>query len=98
MRITVPLRSLGNPRVTFSRLGYHAATNGSFERRMGGGVFPRFHAYIGTQNDTAIINLHLDMKAHSYTGVSAHSGEYDTDIVKRELVRIQEELSRSPLV
>jgi len=52
--------------------------------------YPRFHIYIkdlpiqGTE-----ISLHLDMKKASYKGSSAHSGEYDGELVSREEKRIK---------
>jgi len=52
--------------------------------------YPRFHIYIEKiVNDGIEISLHLDMKRPSYAGTSAHSGEYDGDLVKREAQRIK---------
>ena len=45
----------------------------SWSRRLGSAVYPRFHAYVSSQE----INLHLDQKQASYKGYSAHGGEYD---------------------
>jgi len=90
MKFFVAQQALGNPRVTFSRLGYHAARNGSFERRLGSSQFPRLHAYIKTGEDKAEINVHLDMKPHTYEGFRAHQAEHDSEIVQEEMKRISE--------
>jgi len=57
----------------------------SYARRLGGGIYPRFHAYL--EGDS--VNLHLDQKQASYEGSSAHSGEYDGEVVEREGERIK---------
>ncbi len=61
----------------------------SFIRKIGGGRYPRFHVYIkGEQLGDIKLNLHADMKEASYGEETAHSGEYDTDLVKREYARV----------
>ena len=56
--------------------------------------YPRFHAYIKINNvsQETIINLHLDQKRPVYKGVPAHSAEYDSEAVKKEIVRIKQTL------
>lgn len=87
MKITV---SPGlNPIDVIRRAGYgqvrdQRATEISYSRRMGSGIYPRFHVYINGD----IINMHLDQKQASYEGVSAHSGEYDGATVEAEGARI----------
>ncbi len=61
----------------------------SFVRRLGRDFYPRFHAYINNYPDHLIINLHLDQKKASYTGQTAHSGEYQGELVEREAERLQ---------
>jgi len=39
--------------------------------------------------NTLIFNLHLDQKKPLYKGSSAHSGEYDSDLVENEAERIK---------
>ena len=52
--------------------------------------YPRFHIYIvDAPNDRIEISLHLDMKKPSYEGATAHSGEYDGDLVEREAQRLK---------
>jgi len=59
----------------------------SYSRRLSGGIYPRFHLYINSENPL-ILNLHLDQKQASYEGQTAHSGDYDSDLVKQEAQRI----------
>lgn len=88
MRLQIPREAMGNPRVSFSRLGYHAGRNGSFERRMGSSEFPRLHVYLADKSEYIEVSLHLDMKPHTYEGFRAHQAEHESDIVKEEGSRI----------
>ncbi|MBI2041428.1 MAG: hypothetical protein HYT20_00220 [Candidatus Nealsonbacteria bacterium] len=81
------------------QLGYHPhetererAGESSFARRLGAADYPRFHAYVsrGASEQEVIINIHLDQKKPVYKGTSAHSGEYDGDLVEREAERIKQ--------
>ena len=60
----------------------------SFIKRVSGGDFPRFHAYAEDTDNGIQINLHLDQKAASYEGSSAHGGEYEGPLVEQEMARI----------
>jgi len=52
--------------------------------------YPRFHIYIKTaENQEVEMSLHLDMKKPSYAGTSAHSGEYEGELVEREAQRVK---------
>ena len=89
MKISIP--SGLNPVDVIRRSGYGSvldrrATEPSFARHMGRGLYPRFHVYINGN----VLNMHLDQKQASYEGSSMHSGEYDGDTVEREANRIQE--------
>ncbi|MCP6726502.1 MAG: hypothetical protein KJI69_00455 [Patescibacteria group bacterium] len=64
-----------------------------FTKSITGTPFPKFHIYCKTDNDTASCNLHLDQKRPSYSGSSAHSGEYDGALVENEVERIKHLLS-----
>jgi len=81
-----------NLKVLLNRLGYHlrSGTNTKFEyiRRLGRLSYPRFHCYISLEDSKIVFNLHLDEKQPSYQGHKAHSGQYDSEIVQRELQRI----------
>ncbi len=61
----------------------------SFERALAANGWPRFHAYVKEDAETVSINLHLDQKRPSYAGASAHSGEYDGELVAQEIERIK---------
>lgn len=56
---------------------------------VGGARYPRFHLYIKEQGNDLVFNLHLDQKKPSYAGSSAHSGEYDGELVEGEAERIK---------
>ncbi len=83
------------------RLGYHPDRRQkpgslSFSKRIGSYDYPKFHVYINNNKANGhptsasfCLNLHIDMKKPSYKGSSAHSGEYDSDIVKQEAMRIE---------
>ena len=60
-----------------------------FSRRLSANWYPKFHVYAHKEGDTLFVNLHLDQKKPTYAGVSAHSGEYDGEIVEQEAERIK---------
>ncbi|HEB13750.1 MAG TPA: hypothetical protein ENI13_02085 [candidate division CPR3 bacterium] len=64
-----------------------------FVKSITGTPYPRFHIYCKTEGDSASCNLHLDQKRPSYSGSSAHSGEYDGSLVESEVERIKSLLS-----
>lgn len=91
----MPVSSGMNPIDVIRRAGYgqvrdQRATEISYARRMGSGIYPRFHIYINGQE----LNMHLDQKQASYEGVSAHSGEYDGETVEQEGRRIMEIMAK----
>ena len=59
----------------------------SYVRRLRTDFYPRFHLYVNSVNPL-VLNLHLDQKKASYEGFTAHSGDYDSEIVKQEAQRI----------
>jgi hypothetical protein len=65
-----------------------------FSRVMGASGYPKFHLYIKSQGSDLIFNLHLDQKRPSYTGTSAHAGEYTGEVIEAELKRIQAALTQ----
>jgi hypothetical protein len=71
------------------RIGYHPHRNGkSYSRRLENGEFPRFHIYTKELNGGIEFSLHLDQKGACHTGQTAHSGDYDGDILDNEKERI----------
>lgn len=89
MQIKIPNISI-SPDKLIKRCGYGEIRNReggiSYVRRLRGYQYPRFHVYL----EKGYINLHLDQKKPIYQGVSAHSGEYETEAVKQEGERIKE--------
>ncbi len=55
-----------------------------------GGNYPRFHIYLKLHGNLITFNLHLDQKKPSYGNETAHSGDYDGDVVKEEAARIKD--------
>lgn len=78
------LRQAGYTYITSRQTG-----KDSFVRPLGNNNYPRFHIYVIEIDDNIIFNAHLDQKQASYEGTSAHSGEYDSPLVKQELERLQ---------
>ncbi len=52
--------------------------------------YPRFHIYSRMEVGNLVLNLHLDQKRPIYEGTTAHSGEYDGELVGKEAERIKE--------
>jgi hypothetical protein len=63
-----------------------------FSRIMGASGYPKFHLYVKSRGNELTFNLHLDQKKPSYSGTSAHAGEYDSPVVQEELQRIKNQL------
>lgn len=95
MQITIPNKLNTVLRNALRQCGYfenydRKSEETSYIRSLGGrGNYPRFHIYIKTSGDNLIFNIHIDQKQASYKGYSAHSGEYDSEIVAREAERIR---------
>jgi hypothetical protein len=89
-----------NPANALRRCGYHFERQHpdsgeiSAARDLARGGFPRFHAYVKTLDNSMQINLHLDQKRPSYSGTSAHTGEYDGEVVEQEAERIRSILQK----
>ena len=84
---------ISDPEKFIRRCGYakivdRRAGKISFAKRIHRDFYPRFHVYIQTEGEAIIFNLHLDQKRPIYEGVTAHSGEYDGEVVEREGARI----------
>lgn len=62
----------------------------SFVRRLSKNYYPRFHMYPSHMGENVVFNLHLDQKRVSYDGANAHNGEYDSEVVVREMERLKE--------
>jgi len=62
----------------------------SYVRRLHRDLYPRFHVYLEERAEQIYFNLHLDQRAAMYEGVTAHSGEYDGEVVEKEATRIMD--------
>lgn len=100
MKFNLSLKQLGRPPEIWLRdAGYIFLPNreggrDSFARRLSRDFYPRFHIYfrlLGTGQADSIVefNLHLDQKKPGYAGYNRHNAEYDGDLVKQEVNRLQ---------
>ncbi|OGY62781.1 MAG: hypothetical protein A2745_00715 [Candidatus Harrisonbacteria bacterium RIFCSPHIGHO2_01_FULL_44_13] len=83
-----------NPAALLRQADYHQETDRktgevSFVKNIDGRDFPRFHIYAEEKEGGWQINLHLDQKRPSYSGTSAHAGEYDGEVIEKEAGRIK---------
>ncbi len=62
----------------------------SYTKRLSGEDYPRFHIYVQkeTPGESIETTLHLDEKKPSYEGYTAHSGQYQGQILEEEKQRI----------
>ena len=93
MMIKIPKNKIPDPEKFIRRCGYGKITDRrmgktSYAKRIHRDFYPRFHVYIQIEGETVIFNLHLDQKRPIYEGVTAHSGEYDGEVVEREAARL----------
>ena len=82
------------------RAGYGFQKEGggevAFVRRVGGGMFPRYHAYVVEGPGHITVNLHVDQRAPTYGRNSAHSGEYEGPLVADEAARLRALVTVAP--
>ncbi|HBT81207.1 hypothetical protein A2757_01905 [Candidatus Giovannonibacteria bacterium RIFCSPHIGHO2_01_FULL_48_47] len=67
----------------------------NFAKSLMGRDYPRFHCYVKEEGINLLVNLHLDQKKPSYAGSSAHSGEYEGEVVETEAERIRRLFQKS---
>jgi len=95
MKILVNKSDLSEqPEMIMRRAGYtfirdRRSGKESFARRMTRDFYPRFHVYIIDEGEIIVFNVHLDQKRASYAGSNAHSGEYDSELVEKEVERLK---------
>ena len=75
-------------RMGYKPLGYTEKGELNAVRSLGGD-YPRFHAYIKEEGDEYVFNIHLDQKRPIYGNETAHSGDYDGEVVRDEAAHIQ---------
>lgn len=91
MRFAVP-KPKENILVLLRQIGYRFLS-GSPDTEMSfvqGASYPRFHLFIEKSSDELRCSLHLDQKKPSYSGSTAHSGEYEGEIIENEVERIKQ--------
>jgi len=79
----------GNLYSFLRRCGY-APFYDSYVRVLSASGYPRFHLYVNENSDQYVLNLHLDQKRPSYGKETAHSGEYEGEVVAKEADRIKQ--------
>lgn len=94
MKIRFPKIQIADPEKNILRCGYAKIVDRrmnkiSFAKRIHRDFYPRFHVYIKIEGDEVTFDLHLDQKRPIYEGVTAHSGEYDGEVVEREGERVR---------
>lgn len=98
MKITVKGPLKDNINNLSRKLGYHfqralkdpdGADELEFSRVMGASGYPRFHLFLKSAGEDLVFTLHLDQKKPSYSGSSAHSGEYGGPLVEAEAKRVE---------
>lgn len=89
MKFSIPNPG-GLPLHWLRRLGYQPSPQrDSYVRRLSSAGYPRFHLYIDQIDEVnCALSLHLDQKKVSYSGHTAHSGDYDGTLVTEEKIRI----------
>lgn len=75
--------------IGYRPLGYTPQGELNCVKRLGAD-YPRFHIYLKESPEMLIFNIHLDQKKPVYEGSTAHGGDYESDIVKTEVQRIQD--------
>ena len=93
MQIKFKKEQISDPEKFIRRCGYAKIIDRrmgktSYAKRIHRDFYPRYHVYIKIEGDIVIFDLHLDQKRPIYEGVTAHSGEYDGEVVEREAARI----------
>ncbi|HKK54549.1 MAG TPA: hypothetical protein VJ926_03460 [Patescibacteria group bacterium] len=81
------LRTLGWAQIYDSRGDKY-----SYVKRLSRDFYPRLHLYVKKYPDNYVFDLHLDQKKASYEGHSAHSGEYEGEMVNNALETIKRAL------
>ena len=99
MHFSLKLKTIGNLITLMRKAGYlfleEKEGEYSFIRPLERSGYPRFHIYLKAKPELNEIefNLHLDQKRPVYKNTKAHSGEYDSEIVKKEKERIEKALT-----
>ncbi len=95
MKIYIEKNKFNENLYSFMRDCGYMPFHNSYIRPLAPSGYPRFHIYISETDEKYIFNLHLDQKKPSYGKESAHSGEYDGQVVGQEARRIQNNIDQS---
>lgn len=73
--------------------------HGSYIKRLTRDYYPRLHVYVMDKrdkegHDLIVIEMHLDQKKASYTGVKMHNAEYDGEVVEAEIENLKNLMRR----
>jgi len=73
--------------------------HGSYIKRLNRDYYPRIHVYVKEKTDKEgrnliVIEMHLDQKQASYTGVKMHNAEYDGPVVEAEMANLKNLMRR----
>jgi len=76
-----------------------ARDHGSYVKRLSRDHYPRLHVYVMPKTDSegnnlVVIEMHLDQKQASYTGVKMHNAEYDGEVVEAEIANLKNLMRR----
>lgn len=77
-------------RAGFAYIYDNIKEHGSYVKRLSRDYYPRLHVYVMPKKDKEgreliVIEMHLDQKKASYSGVKMHSAEYDGEVVEAEI-------------
>lgn len=77
-------------RAGFAYIFDNVRNKGSYVKRLTREHYPRLHLYVMEKVDKdgrklVVMELHLDQKRASYSGVRMHNAEYDGEVVEREI-------------
>lgn len=90
MKINIQKSDLKENLYNFLRKCGYAPFHDSYIKTLSSSGYPRFHLYINEEDSQYIFNLHLDQKKPSYGKETAHSGEYDGEVVEEEAEKIMD--------
>lgn len=73
--------------------------HGSYVKRLTRDYYPRLHVYVMEKkdkegNNLIVIEMHLDQKQASYTGVKMHNAEYEGEVVEAEIENLKNLMRR----
>jgi hypothetical protein len=90
MKIHIEKNNLKGGLYNFLRQGGYMPFYDGYVKVLSRSGYPRFHLYVDETDNQYVLNLHLDQKKPSYGKETAHSGEYEGEVVEREAERIKE--------